>query len=168
MLGRVALIAALCGCGRISFESTVDGGRGDGLDAPLACIAGYLAAPTGCYRFETANDQDFLGAELLCEADGPGAHLVVVDNDAELVFLDSLVPLGDVFLGTSDRIVPETYVTVTGSPAFIHWDVNQPDDAGGPEYCIVLVGATMHDDDCNVANEFVCEYDGVLADPSAF
>ena len=168
MLRRVVIIAALFGCGRLSFDASADAsGSGDG-SAPLSCIAGYLSIDGGCYRVETANDLDWLAAESRCEADGAGAHLVTIDDAAELALVDTLVTVTEAWIGTSDRVVPETYLTVTGRPAFLRWDVNQPDDSGGPEYCITLQGMHMHDDDCPVANDFVCEYDAVAVDPTAF
>jgi len=155
MLARVCIIVALCGCGRINFDSD------------LVCPAGFLAVNASCYRVDTTNDTDWISAERACEKD-PGAHLAAIEDAVELDTVDALVPVNDAWIGTSDRIVPETYLTVTGQRAYVQWDTGQPNDAGGPEYCVLLVGAVMHDEDCVVINDFVCEYEGEPIDPSAF
>jgi lectin-like protein len=158
MLRYVCIIAALDGCGRVNFETNEDAG----------CPTGYTPAGSSCYRLDSTLDTDWLSAEHACENDALGAHLVAIEDAAELQTVDLLTTVQDAWIGTSDRIVPETYLTVTGSPAYVAWASGQPDDAGGPEYCVMLAGETMHDDDCPTINDFVCEFDRRLPDPSTF
>jgi hypothetical protein len=160
----------LIGCGRIGFEAE----RVDGPEAPIACPPTYETVGGGCYRIvENSSEFDWAVNEAGCEADGPTAHLMVIDDAAEIqVVLDLLAAnsIVDVALGFSDRLVEGEYRSVTGGPAFIEFASNEPngdlEDCGGIDRGGGIVG--MEDIDCNNANDYICEVDGDPADPLAF
>lgn len=97
-------------------------------------------------------------AELTCEQDR--AHLAVPDTAAEAAFLG-----GRTWLGLSDRRTPGTFVTVTGHrPPFTAWQVNEPRLLNA---CAQTTSAgTWVAVPCNFPFFFICEYDGVRADPN--
>jgi hypothetical protein len=176
-------VVVLAGCGRVGFEplanASGDGGSGDGGTSDTAlspdaiqCLAGYTPIDGSCYRVQESPALTWAGAEAACEADGVGAHLVVPIDLAEvrLIQIDVLgVTVADAWIGISDQIVAGTHRAVTGDIAVTLWDPGQPD--GGTERCVDIgagAGADMKDSACTDVNDFICEYDGVPADPAAF
>lgn len=160
---------------------TPDGPGSDGpitLDAPLApdvqiapdlppkpdgpgCPASYTKSATGCHRIVT-KATDWLAAEQDCEKDGPGAHLVVVDSTAENNALPDYA-----WIGLSERVKAGDYLLVTGAPAtFKAYAPGEP--VAGGAACIVTRPDGWHDDNCYELKSYICEHDGVPADPTAF
>jgi hypothetical protein len=165
MKRALALVSVLTGCGRIDFEPIDDPGV-------AGCPAGYTDAAPGCYRV-VANppvEPVWIDAEAACEADGPGAHLVVVGDLAEAQRIWTLIPAGldDHYIGASDRVSEGVYLTVTNQAmTFLTWGTSEPD--GGFEDCMSLTSAQqVLDTDCDNPNDYVCEYDGIAAVPSAW
>ncbi|MBA3821319.1 MAG: C-type lectin domain-containing protein [Deltaproteobacteria bacterium] len=163
----VAVVAVVVGgvaaCGRSGFEPVAD--------AALACPADYVATAGGCYRAViNENELAWLAAELACEAAGPGAHLVVIETEAERAAVNALIPSGivDVSIGTSDRVTEGGFLTVHGTVERGPWAPGQP-DGGALQNCVVLNQAGELDDGfCGNPEDYVCEYDGIVVDPTAF
>lgn len=135
------------------------------VDAALTCPAGYGENAFGtCYRFETSTPKSWQDAETDCESEG--AHLVVVDTQDE----DAALP--DVhWIGYSETVSEGTYVWVTGAgrSSYENWAIA----AGEPDllqdaYCAVTRPDNWHDDNCFETKSYVCEYDGIVADPSTW
>lgn len=174
------VLATVPACGRIWFSSTGVGadadstGLADGstVDAPMyaldagECPPGYTARGTSCYRLVTA-PASWLVAEKACEADAVGAHLVVIDDGVEATLIDDNFA-GDVWVGTSDRVDEGAYLVVTGGPApWVDWDGGDPD--GDDEDCWFLDSTTeIADRQCVEPNRYLCEFDGVAAQPSTY
>ena len=189
---RLALFALVAtGCGRFGFDGHghEDGAAPPGEAAPTHddahvyhldagdCPPGYTAigldAGTGaksCYRYDEAAALSWIDAEHLCEADAAGAHLVVIDDDSEAAVVDTLQTVLSAWVGISDRVTAGKYLTVTGgAPAVLNWDVGEPTD-DATSHCVEYTDARVFDDlPCEPnLNEYICEYDGIPAQPSAY
>lgn len=127
------------------------------------CPAGYLEQISGsCHRF--VSDAERWGdAEALCERDG--AHLIIPDSVAEAVLLR-----GPTWIGISDRKVNGVFITVTGlTPTFLYWEQGEP--AGEKMNCAHASGSVSSrwvSGPCDFPFPYVCEYDGVTADPTSY
>jgi Lectin C-type domain len=179
---RVMLLCFMAGCSfdgvgiDVALDPDASGAPAPSSDAGApACPPGYAAAGTpsaGCYRF-VPDFKKWMQAERICEADGAGAHLLVIDDPAEYeAILEVMHGREDeAWVGGSDEAVEGRFVTVTGAPFFVEWQPGAPDDSGdGPdgqaEDCALLEShATelegFNDDDCNNKHSFFCEYDGM-------
>ena len=149
-------------------------------DVPVpACLPGYAGAGVldkGCYRFVT-DTRKWLEAESACEADGAGAHLVVIDDLAEYqAILEEMDGLEDeAWVGGSDRRTEGTFLTVTGGPLLQLWQPGAPSEGGNAqaEDCGIIENHEralqgLNDENCNKSHTFFCEHDGIAADPTAF
>ena len=174
------MLWVLAGCGRIGFDPLSgpggDSGAGDDGSADVAlaidaiqCPPAYGTFATGCYRVVTVSNVSWGESEASCAVDGVGSHLAVPSDAADLAVLqtDVLASVTNAWIGVSDRITPGVHLTVTGLPAFEHWEPGQP--TGGTERCADLGSMNlMKDSACSELNDYICEYDGVAADPTAF
>lgn len=160
---RWCVVLVLAACGRIGFDATTDAG-------PMGpCPSGYDLIAGHCYRsveVGAGGECSWLDAEEECEADGPGAHLAVIDDAEEAQrFTEGMVEQ-DSWIGISDRITEGTFITVTGAAAFTAWDEGEPSVDGD---CVeIQPNGLMYVVDCGVEEDYVCEYDAVPADPTAF
>jgi hypothetical protein len=145
----------LAGCGRIAFDEATT----------VACPSNYIDATDGCYRVVVDPFRaSWLDAEQACEADG--GHLVVVDSQAELdQIIQIIAGVDDLWIGASARRVTLQYVAVTDRPFFFAWDAIEPNATGA---CVEIDGGVMDDHDCGTVNDYICEIDGVTADPSRY
>ena len=179
-MGLVFLLAA---CGRVGFDpvggdgggtGTADGpGNGDGGGDGVVnlCPASYVHAyGTSRYRVENQVLQ-WHEAELLCESEGVGTHLIVIDDLAESIESTDISGFTMLWVGTSQRAAPGTWRYVTGgSAAFLGWAPGYP-VGGGAQDCVMRQWFTdieYRNDTCNMTWPSVCECDGVAADPAAF
>ncbi len=156
-----------------------DAGRADAADAGAAadarvdfnCPAPYQPATVNgrtSYRIRN-NPSSWTDAESDCESDGPGIHLAVIDDAVELHALDDATNVANLWVGVSDRNTGGVFLRVTGGPAdFLPWTAGEPNDQGFGEDCVELVGAGINDEGCDDAQAYICECDGVPADPAAF
>ena len=127
------------------------------------CPATYTLLAGSCYRVAAANA--WLTDELACEADAVGAHLVVIGGDSERAMLVPSLQLGArTWIGTSKRQNP-SYLTVTGMTPYLDLGVQTEPS----EDCLSIhADGLMYLHSCTDANPYVCEYDGVPADPAAY
>jgi hypothetical protein len=154
----------IAGCGRVAFDpvgatpedsGTRDGRPGDGIGKdgdPSACITNpaYITLPGLANRYREGTELvSWSLARSKCQADG--ADLWVPQSFLALSTLD-----GD-WVGLTDDIVEDVWITVEGVPAtFLPWEPTQPD--GGPaENCARSTGALLEDRACEDARDFVCE-----------
>ena len=170
----------LCGCGRLGFD--LSGEQTDALarpddatsiDAPrLAldagqCPSGYQHAGTSCYRFNatTAGAAGWVNGEHLCEADAEGAHLVVIDDQAERDTIIVTLKITRVtWIGTSKRTTMN-YRTVTNMAAYLALGTQTEPS----EDCLsIQTDGLMYLHTCGDLDQYLCEYDGVPAVPSAY
>ena len=156
------VVLALAGCGRLWFDPLEDAAAG--------CPSTYMEGGGSCYRFviNPVPELSWLDAERACEADGAGAHLMVIDDSAELVLASSaLVGASNAWVGASDRTAEGSYLAVTGQPAVIVWSPGEP--TGAAEDCLQIMDTgAMGDRDCTMLNDYLCEADGRSVDASAF
>jgi hypothetical protein len=153
MRRAAAILLCLTGCGRIGFDDARE------------CPSTYAVLDTGCYRFvsDTA-ELDWLLAESACEADG--GHLAVVGDARELaVLVSAAVGIDDFWVGASDRVTPDEFISVTGAPFFLAWRANEPNMTGD---CVEIELGELGDSECDFANDYVCEIDGVAVDPATY
>lgn len=132
-------------------------------DAPLVCPADFTQTPFGSCQRAVNFAKPWLDAEQSCELEG--AHLIVVDSAAEAASLPS-----PAWIGISDRVTEGTYRAVTGPViTFRNFGVGQP-SGGTISNCIHVADATKTwaDGPCSFPFPYVCEYDGVPADHTAY
>jgi hypothetical protein len=140
-----------------------------------ACPSSYVAVDGQASRYRlVTNTDDWLAAERDCEDDGAatggGTHLLVLDDAEELTAVDSRINPA-VWIGMSDRVDEGTFVLVTGPGAvFRPFRSGEPNDGGllPSEDCIELNGVELNDEGCGTNRQYVCECDGVDADPEAY
>jgi hypothetical protein len=167
-----------CACGRIAFDPTAPSSDAAASIDALTCPASYMLREGACYR-QIDIQMTWLEAEAICEADGPGAHLAVVLDEAEhlrlMAIITSLPVVSTHWIGATDRITHMTVLTVTGLPALVDPnDGNQFDpgeDCWGlrPNISASFPNGTFADDNCDTRlDRVLCEYDGVPVVPGSY
>jgi hypothetical protein len=150
-------------------DATVDA-RVDAMVDADPCPMGYApitgGEPGSQYRFATTST-DWMSAEMDCEHDGR-AHLVVLDNDGERDAVRGKFT-GDAWTGATDLVSQFTWFKVTtGVDTYLPWDSGEPNNQGGNERCLELKGGGFNDESCDEGNVYVCECDGLAANPVAY
>lgn len=173
---RYALLAVLLtACGRHDTsvatyhaeEST--GGEGGATPGPV-CQQTYTTQVDGLSsRYKVVlPGQPWVVAESDCESEG--AHLVVIDDEAENTWVQSIAAeaLTDsvssnelVWLGMSDHAVEGEFRWVTGGALTTpRWADSEPNSLYEAEDCVELRSSgTWNDDRCNAKIAYVCECD---------
>lgn len=132
----------------------------------MQCVAqGYalVAGANGYYR-TVATSASWTSAQADCKDDVAGAtHLIVLSTTAEVNYM--LTRLG--WIGLSDRITENTFVTVTGETGDQRpFSSGQPDNGGsGGEDCVQMKVDGLDDDQCGNGHRYVCECDGRISTP---
>jgi hypothetical protein len=138
---------------------------------PAGCPTDYVAldgAPTTSRYRVVAGFVNWGPAEMDCDNDGTGTHLVVVDDAAESAAIDTAF-FGDLWLGASDRRSEGTFLAVTGGPMpYTNWSLFEPDDFFGQDCAGLDEGGFYSDRTCGGNRGFICECDGLEPDPNAF
>jgi hypothetical protein len=175
----IALAAA--GCGRFDFhEIPIDAAVDAVPDAPpdaAACGAGYAlqsSTEPSLSRYRLGTATDWLTAEHACEADGTGAHLIILDESLEMNALEAFFNNADtqVWIGYSDLVVDGTFKFVTSDmTAFLPgWSGgNSMPSHPGPG-CVAFDPASRQitDGPCEVALAYACECDGIAVVPANY
>lgn len=184
----VGLVLVVSACGRLGFDGALprdDAPRDDAptepeiavdaqlpVDAPVLaldagdCPASYTRLGTSCYRYSAVQVPTWLDGELLCEADGVGAHLATIDGEAEAVLLASAFDVNDFWIGMTDRSDEGMYRNVTGELApYLVWVPGEPtsSDCGQLDQ-----EALFHVSTCDTSDEYLCEYDDRPAAAGAY
>lgn len=123
------------------------------------CPPSYTELPaTGhAYRLRHSAQPWFQAADS-CEATGAGIHLAVIDDANELAAVDAFVTSQIVWIGVNDVDLEGHFVKVTGGPAtFLPWGQGEPNNSGGNEDCVELLGPSFNDDSCDTPLPFLCE-----------
>jgi hypothetical protein len=136
-----------------------------------------LAGRPSCYRVD-ADPEWWIDAQADCVDDGTGTHLVVLDDLAENAFIHRIKSPGqNVWIGVSDRVDEGVYRWVTAQGTTIlplPWHTGK--GTNGSEDCVELrdADALWNDHDCfdafnaSYKRRYVCEYDGVAAEPTNY
>jgi lectin-like protein len=172
------VVSVVPGCGRIGLDAMP---RDAAPDVPIDAIPDTVppidpCAPTytmmigqSYYRFSpTPASWDV--AEHACEADGRGSHLAVFGGSFEMNRVEDIVMGTVIWVGLTDRITDRTFLDVMGEPLpFLPgWEIGDPSLAGPG--CVKFNPASRlyHDQDCTLQVAYVCECDGVAAQPSSY
>lgn len=174
------LAPALQSCGRIGLNDLVpkdaaaDAVPDTAIDARAIdpCAATYTTMiGQSYYRFSgTPTSWDI--AEHACETDGRGSHLVVFGSSLEMNKVEEMVQGTPLWVGFTDRVGEGTFYDVMNEPLqsvyLPGWEAGDPSFAGPG--CVEFTPSSrlFHDQDCATQVAYVCECDGVLADPSSF
>jgi hypothetical protein len=122
----------------------------------------YVPNPATQIRyFASAITQPWQAASNDCDA--TGAHLVVIDDSAENLYVEALS--GNIFwIGMNDLVTEGTFVWVTGAlvdaGGFTSWRGGQPNNENGTQHCGEMdpnSSVTWNDFVCGVAQRYVCE-----------
>lgn len=150
-------------------DAMVDASPPDAMPDASPCPSGYAPAAGGTSMYRTvAGFSSWRTAEADCEDDGPGTHLVVVDDAAENVAVDDML-FGNLWLGISDRVSEGSFLAVTGGAApYLDWAAFQPDDFFGQDCVSMNENARYSDVDCGSLRGYVCECDGIAPDPTSY
>ncbi len=139
------------------------------LDAAFACPPGYQAVPETGSAYRTGTDLAWQAAEGACEADGPGAHLVVIDDATENATVDALSAASRVWIGYSDLATANTWRWVTSEPGLDDlWDAGNAEPNGSGDCAVINSDGEWRDQNCAEQRDYLCECDGRSADPDAF
>jgi hypothetical protein len=138
-------------------------------DAAPICPGGYtFSAATGSAYRVIDTGRTWAQAEADCEDDGFGVHLVVVNDAPENAIVDGFLT-GPLWVGVTDRITEDSFLAVTGGTApYLDWNTLQPDNFFDEDCVTVTENGRNTDIDCGSSRNYVCECDGIPADPSTF
>lgn len=177
----VAAVIAGDGCGRIDFRSVPAADAAAAAAVPDAkidadpnaidpCAASYVYVyGQSHYRFALAADS-WDNAEHACEADGRGSHLVVFNDPPEMNAIESLVNGTVTWVGISDRVTDGTFLDVMGENPLFKPQWQTPDPSFPGPGCVEFTPSSrlIHDLACTTPVAYVCECDGVRAQPSSY
>jgi hypothetical protein len=164
--------------GTVTGGASSSGAGGDAgapaLPAP-PCLQTYTIVADGLTsRYKTVTTgQVWAVAERDCESEG--AHLIVVDSDAENAWLASFAALAITnnksthqlaWLGAGDHETEGDFEWVTGAPLVApRWAAMEPNSLNNIEDCVEMrASGEWNDDRCNPKLTYVCECDAL---PSA-
>lgn len=124
----------------------------------LSCPPNWQHFDRNCYFFSTLRGS-WTSAKQSCEAEG--AHLVIINNKAELNFLAGQMINDQVaWIGLNDKVTEGKWVWVDGTPlSLAFWHSGEPNDAGkGGEDCATLLFDGLWNDARCPNNDFwICE-----------
>ncbi len=131
-----------------------------------SCPGQYTPYGGSSYRFVTT-PTDWLAAERACEADGPGAHLVVPDAVSETMTIDAISSASRTWVGDSARKTSGTWLWVTGGAGLsLGNDATNRcaryfDGTGGGT-------AALEGQDCAGTAAYLCECDTMPVAPASY
>ncbi|XP_073710910.1 ladderlectin-like [Misgurnus anguillicaudatus] len=124
------------------------------------CLFGWTPFGVECYKF-FPNSVNWPTAEKNCEA--LDANLASVRNKVLNDFLLSLIPAGTqsgTWIAGQDGEVDGQWLWSDGSEFdYVNWCANEPNNAGGPENCIVINVGSNHcwnDMACSLTTSYIC------------
>jgi len=96
-------------------------------------------------------------------------HLVVIDDASEMSALAALAGGARTWVGASDRKTDNVFVRVTGGVApYLPWRSGDPSQVGPACVAWDSQAAQYRDEQCTQGRQFLCECDGIPADPSSY
>ncbi len=155
-------------CSDVAFDAAVPIDATIPVDAaidapPVPCVEGDLQgvdpATGNCYVVIEQNN-NWTNAQLLCENAGLGLRGASITSAAENAFIQSLVQVGNHWIGGNDIAVESAFEWTSGELfAFTNWRGGEPNNASN-EDCILYVGAmggVWDDRGCGAADSVLCE-----------
>lgn len=145
VLGGCAQIFDIDATSKLAPDARIDAPPVRDAPGPPPCVGGDARSVdpvTGaCYMLHTTPmTRD--AARSVCLALGPTTRLASVQSVAENALIASLIGTQEAFLGGSDDLVEGTFVWDDGTPVQLtNWNLGEPNDAGGAEDCIEIIGA---------------------------
>ncbi|XP_046388745.1 hemolymph lipopolysaccharide-binding protein-like [Ischnura elegans] len=121
-----------------------------------------LYAGVGYYKMHPPAEGGFVEAENTCIREG--AHLAIVNSDAEFDVIRSLVKEGSAYLGFHDRAKEGEFMTVLGqtmnSTGVNKWLAGEPNNSGPGENCgTYYFSGGFNDVPCDRKYPFICEFE---------
>jgi hypothetical protein len=138
-------------------------------DAPAdagTCPSSYVVVTGQSSQYRAVmTPQTWIAAETDCEDDGLATHLAVVDNAAEDSAVDALTG-ASIWFGLTDRALDGTPRWVTGAtPTY----TNYGGPGNTPAYdCSGIYQGKWAWGNCTTLIKYVCECDGMPAQPTAY
>lgn len=189
----VAILALAAGCG-FQHGALTDGRVSDGLpddttgsgsdasipganpDATPDSAASILPCPvtytlsngSSKYRSVTASTT-WTAAETDCEDDATPnvtrpAHTIVLDNDAERAYA-FMQNNSDQWVGITDRNTEQAYLAVTNQMPFF---LGSATGNNTSKDCLILNSTDTTSEACSNGHPYLCECDGLAANPANF
>ncbi|XP_039354684.1 C-type lectin BpLec-like [Mauremys reevesii] len=151
---------SLCLLGCLIFNPSLAGAQ------DVSCPRGWLPFQGYCYGY-FFQEKTWLEAEVHCQHQGPGAHLVSIHSTGENKMLAHYIKLyhrknSPVWIGLSDPRGDQSWSWVDKSLVnFRAWDKGQPDSQGANEHCTVFENSPdfqkWHDYPCEDRHPFICK-----------
>ncbi|MFN0249804.1 MAG: C-type lectin domain-containing protein [Kofleriaceae bacterium] len=150
--------AGQCVVGGVNDAGVVDAP----VDTAALCPSSYAAVAGGPTNrvYRAINVPATWGAQrTACAADGANAYLAIPDDAAELMAIDTLVNVGDYWIGVNDVATEGTYLNVKDEvQAFLPWDADQPNNTNNSDCVEVDENNQMWNDTmCGTAQPAICE-----------
>ncbi|XP_035665050.1 C-type mannose receptor 2-like [Branchiostoma floridae] len=143
-----------------------------GFVCQLACPAGYVRFNTGCYK-DFAEQKTYDEARQTCAEDW--GLLAMPKDSATNTFINELGGTTDVrWIGLTDRNDEGQWVFEDGqtlaSTGYNNWNPGEPNDEGGDEDCVIVVGTAhiWNDIQCSDTRGFICQITIVDGDWSSW
>ena len=137
--------------------------------ASQPCPAGWLLLDKHCFQY-FAESRTWGDAHAFCTTQGTNGQLASPSsNGVWLVLWDRLLNNADtrVFMGADDIGHEGLWYTKDGGGIGVPWGGSQPDNAGGNEHCLEMIGSWANDIPCDHPRHFICRSDagrpGVLS-----
>lgn len=134
------------------------------VDAPIVgCPSQYMPITGGQanHRYQVVLMTDnWQNQRAFCTSTTSSAYLAIPDDLAELDAIATLSAASASWVGVSDIITENMFLTVKGVPAtFLPWVPGQPDNQGPGEDCVIIETAMSkyRDERCNTKFRAVCE-----------
>jgi len=151
---------------------------------PKECPTGGQKLGANTFYFSSNGmDKKWWEAEAACEAMGTTStlpvHLAVPTNKGEAMQLGSaLAPTPWAWLGVVQAVVAlegkdDNWFAITGGTAYRNWRVGEPSDGGNAvevsaeNFAQLYTDGTMNDTKGTDTLHYICECDGLAADPAA-
>jgi hypothetical protein len=178
LLAGIFVPAVIGGCGRSGFDVRPDAAMPDAVpdavpdvvpDVIDPCAVTYMMIGQSSYRF-TATPVSWDVAEHACEADGRGTHLVVFNDALEMNKIEAILNDIQIWVGITDRISDKNFVDVMGeTPMFLpDWQDMGPSFPGPGCVQFNPSSRLIHDQACDTQVAYVCECDGIPAQPASY
>uniref|UniRef100_A0A3B5KBC0 C-type lectin domain-containing protein n=1 Tax=Takifugu rubripes TaxID=31033 RepID=A0A3B5KBC0_TAKRU len=132
------------------------------LSAQCQCQAGWRQYEDRCYLF--SNDtKTWLEANAFCLDIGKLFFLIILMSFFFQLWLRTQIGADIFWIGLNDQVVEGTWEWSDGTTyiEYLFWMQGQPDDWGGAEDCVQVVGYSnghWNDENCNVKRKYICKH----------
>ena len=127
------------------------------------CPDGWLLFNTGCFRLIT-EPRTWMDAHLHCRSLGPWGRIADISSDQWGVIWEAFFKSsgGRSYVGFRDEEIEGHWVNIGNQTAgVINWSSRQPDNGGGVEDCMEMIGDLANDISCTSLKQFVCRIDRI-------